>query len=76
MLSKYESVCLDLSNLLIDETESLQSLSKDFSGMGTEPFNIEDYISFCPIPEEEVAGPSKPPLHADDVAVEGFLNDL
>lgn len=34
VLSKYESVCLDLSNLLNDETWSLQGLSKDMSGMG------------------------------------------
>ena len=33
-LSKLESLCLDLSNLLIDEGKNLQGLSRDLSEIG------------------------------------------
>ena len=47
-LSKLESLCLDLSNLIIDEEKNLQSLSRELSEIEVEPFKIEDFISFTP----------------------------
>ena len=40
-LSKLESLCLDLSNLIIDEGKSLQGLAKELSEIEVKPFNIE-----------------------------------
>ena len=76
MLSKLESMCLDFSNLLIDETKNLQSLSKDLKEIETEPFNIEDYVSFTPSSEEGVVRPSKKQLLEPNADVDDLLNDL
>ena len=40
-LSKLEILCLDLSNLLIDEGKNLQGLSRDLSEIKVEPFDVE-----------------------------------
>ena len=60
-LSSLESLCLDLSNLIIDEGRNLQGLSKELSEIKVEPFNIEDYVSFTPSLEEGMAGSPPPP---------------
>ena len=73
---KLERMCLDLSNLLIDETKSLQALSKDLAEIEAEPFNIEDYRSFTPSSEEGVVESSKPQLLEPDADVDDFLKDL
>ena len=73
---KLERMCLDLSNLLIDETKSLQALSKDLAEIEAEPFNIEDYRSFTPSSEERVFNSSKPQLLEPDADVDDFLKDL
>ena len=48
VLSKLESLCLDLSNLLIDEGKNLQGLSKELSEIEVEPFIVEEFVSFTP----------------------------
>ena len=55
-LFQLESLCLDLSNLLIDEGRNLQGLSKELSEIEVEPFNVEDFVSFTPSLEERMAG--------------------
>ena len=76
VFSKLESLCLDLSNLLIDEGKNLQGLSKDLSEIEVEPFNIEDFVSFTPSLDEGVAGSPQLP-HPEPVAdVDAFLKDV
>ena len=71
-LSNLEVLCLDLSNLIIDEGRNLQGLSRELSEIGVEPFNVEDYVSFTPSLEE---GRIEPPLPPDQ-DVEAFLADV
>ena len=75
-LSKLESLCLDLSNLIIDEGKNLQSLSRELSKNEVEPFNIKDFISFTPsLDEGGVRSPR--PLHQEPKEdVDTFLNDV
>ena len=75
-LSQLESLCLDLSNLLIDEGRNLQGLSKELSEIEVEPFNIEDFMSFTPSLEEGAVG--SPQLSAQDTEgdVDAFLDDV
>ena len=75
-LSKLESLCLDLSNLLIDEGKNLQGLSKDLSEIEVEPFNIEEFISFTPSLDEGKAGSPQQPPQDPKEDVEAFLNDV
>ncbi|XP_057518115.1 uncharacterized protein LOC130799022 [Amaranthus tricolor] len=71
-LSNLEVLCLDLSNLIIDEGRNLQGLSQELSEIGVEPFNAEDYISFTPSLEEGRIGSPLPP----NQDVETFLKDV
>ena len=75
-LSHLESLCLDLSNLLIDEGRNLQGLSKELSGIEVEPFNVEDFVSFTPSLEEGAA--ESPPLPAQNAEgdVDAFLDNV
>ena len=75
-LSKLESLCLDLSNLLIDEGKSLQGLSRELSEIKVEPFDVEEFISFTPSLGEGVAG--SPQLLPQDPEgdVDAFLDDV
>ena len=75
-LSKLESLCLNLSNLIIDEGKNLQSLSKELSEIKMEPFNIEDFVSFSPNLDEGGAGSPKPLRHEPEEDVDTFLNDV
>ena len=75
-LSKLQSLCLDLSNLLIDEGKNLQGLSKELSEIEVEPFNVEDFVSFTPSLDEGMAG-SPQPLHLEPEGdVDTFLHDV
>ena len=74
-LSSLESLCLDLSNLLIDEGRNLQGLSRELSRIGVEPFNVEDYVSFTPSLEEGRAESPLPPGEAAE-DVDAFFDDL
>ncbi|XP_057527557.1 uncharacterized protein LOC130806469 isoform X4 [Amaranthus tricolor] len=71
-LSNLEVLCLDLSNLIIDEGRNLQSLSRELSEIGVEPFNVEDYVSFTPSFEEGRI--ESPPPPGEDV--EAFFDDV
>ncbi|XP_057529899.1 uncharacterized protein LOC130808438 [Amaranthus tricolor] len=71
-LSNLEVLCLDLSNLIIDEGRNLQGLSRELSEIGVELFNVEDYVSFTPSLEEGKIEPPLPPDHD----VEAFLEDV
>ena len=75
-LSKLESLCLDLSNLIINEGKNLQSLSKDLSEIEVEPFNIEYFVSLTPSLDEGGAGSPKSPQHVPGEDVDTFLNDI
>ena len=75
-LSKLESLCLDLSNLLIDEGKNLQGLSKDLSEIEVEPFNIEEFIRLTPSLSEGMGGSPKLPHQDPEGDVEEFLNDV
>ena len=75
-LSKVESLCLDLSNLIIDEGKNLQGLSKELSEIEVEPFNIEDFVSFTPSLDKGVAGSPQLPRPEPEVDVDAFLNDV
>ena len=75
-LSKLESLCLDLSNLLIDEGKNLQGLSKDLSEIEVEPFNVEDFVSFTPSLDEGMAGSPQPLRPEPEEDVDAFLNDV
>ena len=71
-LSSLESLCLDLSNLIIDEGRNLHGLSRELSEIGVEPFNVEDYVSFTPSLEEgRVESPLPPGQDVD-----AFLEDI
>ena len=75
-LSKLKSLCLDLSNLIIDEGKNLQSLSKELFEIEVELFNIEDFVSFTLSLDEGMVG-SPQPLHHDlEGDVDAFLNDV
>ena len=74
-LSQLESLCLDLSNLIIDEGKNLQGLSKELSEIEVEPFNIVDFVSFTPSLEEGLAG--SPQRHSEPMEdVDAFLNNV
>ncbi|XP_057524313.1 uncharacterized protein LOC130804017 isoform X2 [Amaranthus tricolor] len=75
-LSKLESLCLDLSNLIIDEGKNLQGLSKKLSEIEVEPFNIEDFVSFTPSLDEGVARTPQLPPQDPEGDVDAFLNDV
>ena len=75
-LSSLESLCLDLSNLIIDEGRNLQGLSKELSEIKVEPFNIEDYVSFTPSLEEGMAGSPPAPGQGLEGDVDAFLDDI
>ena len=75
-LSKLESLCLDLSNLLTNEGKSLQGLSKDLSEIEVEPFNIEEFISFTPSLGEAMAGSPQLPPQEPEGDVDAFLDDV
>ena len=75
-LSKLESLCLDLSNLLIDKGKNLQSLSRELSKIEVEPFNIEDFISFTSSLDEEGVRSPNPPHHEPEEDFDAFLNDV
>ena len=75
-LSKLESLCLDLSNLLIDGGKNLQSLSKDLLKIEVEPFNIEEFISFTLSLDEGMAGSPQQPYYDPEGGVDVFLNDI
>ena len=75
-LSKLESLCLDLSNLLIDEGKNLQGLSKDLSEIEVEPSNIEEFISFTPGLGERMVGSPQLPLQDPEGDVDAFLDDV
>lgn len=47
-VSKLEERCIDLSKLIIDEAKGVATLSKEFTEIPTEYFNVEDYVSFSP----------------------------
>ena len=74
-LSKLESFCLDLSNLLIDEGRNLQGLSKELSEIEVELFNVEDFVSFTPSLDEGMAG-SPQSLHPEPEDIDAFLHDV
>ena len=76
MLSKLESLCLDLSNLLIDEGKNLQGLSRDLSEIEVEPFNVEDFVSFTSSLGEGMAGSPQLPPQDPEGDVDAFLNDV
>ena len=75
-LSKLESLCLDLSNLLIDEGKNLQGLSGELSETEVEPFDIQEFISFTPSLGEGVAGSPQPPPQDPEGDVDAFLDDI
>ena len=75
-LSQLESLCLDLSNLLIDEGRNLQGLSKELSEIEVEPFNIEDFVSFTPSLEEGAVGSPQLPAQDPEGDIEAFLDDV
>ena len=75
-LSKLESLCFDLSNLLIDEGKNLQGLSKDLSKIEVKPFNVEDFVSFTPSLDEGMAGSPQPLCPELEEDVDAFLNDV
>ena len=75
-LSKLESLCLDLSNLLIDEGKNLQGLSKDLSEIEVEPFNVEEFVSFTPSLDEGMVGSPQLPPQDPEGDVDAFLNDV
>ena len=75
-LSKLESLCLDLSNLIIDEGKNLQGLSKELSEIEVEPFNIEDFVIFTLSLDEGVAGSPQLLRPEPEVDVDAFLNDV
>jgi hypothetical protein len=56
-LPKSEDLSLDLSNLLVDEGKALQALCKDLSEIPAEPFNVEEYINFSPVHQEQQQPP-------------------
>ena len=76
VFSKLESLCLDLSNLLIDEGKNLQGLSKDLSEIEVEPFNIEDFVTFTSRLDEGVAGSPQLPRPEPEADVDAFLNNV
>ena len=59
-LSKLESLCLDLSNLIIE----------------VEPFDVENFVSFTPSLDEGVAGSPQLPRPEPEEDVDAFLNDV
>ena len=75
-LSQLESLCLDLSNLLIDEGRNLQGLSKELSEIEVELFNIEDFVSFTPSLEEGTAESPQLPARDPEGDVDAFLDDV
>lgn len=60
MLTKLDSNCVNLSNTLIVETQTLQSLDKFFLEGEPETFNVEKYISFSSSLEKEKVESSNP----------------
>ena len=75
-LSSLESLCLDLSNLIIDEGRNLQGLSRELSEIGVEPFNVKDYVSLTPSLEEGRVESPLPPGQAPEEDVDAFLEDI
>lgn len=73
-MSKLE-MCLDLSNLIIDKAKGLTALSKEFTETPTEPFNVEDYVSFSPEAHDEAGSPKPQNLDREAVA-EDILDDI
>ena len=58
------------------KSKSLQALTKDLAGGEEEPFNVGEYISFSPSPEEGGAGSNKLPDVEADAAVDEFLENI
>lgn len=73
-LSKLEELCLDLSNLIIDEAKGLVFLSKEFTEIPAEHCNVEDYVTFSP--EQPVAESYKPQNLEEEVVDIDILDDI
>ena len=74
-LFKLESLCIDLSNLIIDQGRNLQGLSKELSEIEVEPFNVVEFISFTPSLGEGMAGSPQQPPQGPEGDVDAFLDD-
>lgn len=74
VVSKMEELCLDLSNLIIDEAKDLVALCKEFTEMSVEDFNVEDYVSFSPEAQPTADYQEPRDVEGDGVAID-ILDD-